>query len=241
MCEEHLNFSQVLKRNHEKEVQRCHAENDSKMQRRRFDPWIVSNEYISDEDDFLQPVSSLPIEIPEMMSNNVLDEHPLRYAGTYTDKDLLRIKMDLVQKDIDNLMEFKQLVGHQARKEYEAMKNDEDDDGPTDMPQRRAHNASKKYARADYLTLTTIDPVFKPCCVGPDMDDDLVISHLVQEMLDKLDNFTPIPIDKPCEKPALHLSNFCIERKTSPVLLFKILFLCRRHSGPSPKALRSLS
>ncbi|EFP11908.1 hypothetical protein CRE_29326 [Caenorhabditis remanei] len=211
-CEEHIKFAKTLENNHKKEVLRCHAESDSKMQRRRFDPWIVSNEHISDEDDYLQAVSTVPETVPDTANHNVLDEHPLRYAKHYTDKDVLKIKMSLVQQDIDDLMEFKRLVVAQAQKEHDSMGSDDDDAIPNDMAQRRVFKAAQKYARNDYLTLTTIDPVFKQCSMGPDMEDQLIITHLVHSMLQKIDGI-PMepPVEKQCQKPALHLTRFCID------------------------------
>ncbi|CAI2348684.1 unnamed protein product [Caenorhabditis sp. 36 PRJEB53466] len=213
-CEEHVEFSKVLEENHRKEVQRCHAENDTKMQRRRFDPWIASNEYISDEDDFLQAIGTLPLEFQNPVNDNTLDDHPLRYARYYTDKDLLKIKIDLVQKDIENLIEFKELITTQARKEHDSSGKNNTDDRPTDIPQQRFFDASDRYARNDYLTLTTVDPVYNKCCVGPDMDDAVVVQHTVHCLLDKIDNFTPISIEKQCHKPAIHLSKFCFDHIT---------------------------
>ncbi|CCD66652.1 Protein sumv-1 [Caenorhabditis elegans] len=210
-CEEHVEFSKTLENNHKKEVMRCHAENDSKMQRRRFDPWIASNEYISDDDDYLQAAQTVPQRLPDVANDDILDNNSLRYAEYYTDKDILNIKMDLVQKDIDDLIEFKELVTSQAQKEHELLGNDEEEDYPTDMAQRRIFKASTKYSRNDYLTLTTIDPVFHQCCVGPDMDDSLVIVHTMHSILDKIDNFEPIDSEKQCNKPALHLSKFCFD------------------------------
>lgn len=213
-CHEHLEFSKVLENNHKREVMRCHAENDSKMQRRRFDPWIASNESISDEDDFLQAVQTVPQGIPDMVNHNILDEHPLRYAKHFTDKDIVKIKMSLVQKDIDDLLEFKRLVIAQAQKEHELLGSEGDDELPTDIAQRRVFKASKKYARKDYLTLTTIDPVYKRCCVGPEMGNDLVVAHVLHSLLDEIDGHTPAPLEKQCLKAALHLSKFCIDHIT---------------------------
>uniref|UniRef100_A0A8R1HKP7 Zf-C3Hc3H domain-containing protein n=1 Tax=Caenorhabditis japonica TaxID=281687 RepID=A0A8R1HKP7_CAEJA len=226
-CEEHVNFSKILEQNHKREVMRTHAENDTKMQRRRFDPWIASNEYISDEDDYLQAVRTLPSETPDYAAtDDIIDDHPLRFAGTFTDKDVLAIKMNLVQKDIDNLLEFKQLVVNQAQKEHDLMENDEEADGPTDLPQRRVFKAAGKYSRNDYCTLTTIDPVCNQCCVGPEMDDNNVINHVVHSLLDKLDEFPPISVENQCLRPALHMSKFCIDHITLDRRQ-KLFSLCR--------------
>uniref|UniRef100_A0A1I7TWP6 Zf-C3Hc3H domain-containing protein n=1 Tax=Caenorhabditis tropicalis TaxID=1561998 RepID=A0A1I7TWP6_9PELO len=210
-CEEHLEFAKILETNHRKEVMRCHSENDTNMQRRRFDPWIASNGYISDEDDYLQPMQEAPQGIPETSNNNFLDNHPLRYAKTFTDKDILKIKMELVQQDIDDLTEFRRLLTSQAQREHESLGNDGEDDLPTDFVQRRLFKASAKYDRKDYLTLTTIDPVYKQCLIGPNMDDQLVVTHIIHSILDKIDNKETFSAEEQCTKSALPLSNFCID------------------------------
>ncbi|EGT45684.1 hypothetical protein CAEBREN_22126 [Caenorhabditis brenneri] len=209
-CEEHNDFSKLLEQNHKKEIQRCHAENDTNMQRNRYDPWIASNEFITDEDDFLQPMRDAPLGVPESSNDNFLDNHPLRYAEHFTEKDVLRIKMDLVQKDIEDLMEFKRLLTAEAQKEHEQLGDDKEEDRPTGMVQGRLFKASEKYSRKDYLTLTTVDPVYKPCCVGPNMEDPMVIAHIMHSILDKIENVEPVSVESQCTRPALHLSNFCI-------------------------------
>ncbi|UMM25682.1 hypothetical protein L5515_005401 [Caenorhabditis briggsae] len=213
-CEEHKELAKVLEQNHRKEVQRCHAENDSKMARRRFDPWIVSNDYISDDDDFLQAIQEVPVGTQEFANNSILDSHPLRYAGRFTEKDLLRIKMDLVRQDITDLEEFRRLLTAQAQKEHELMLMDEEDDDelPTDMAQRRVIRAAEKYGKLDDLVLTTTDPVFKPCCVGPEMDDQQVINHVIHSLLAKVCGSTPISVpEEKCKNAALPLNKFCID------------------------------
>ncbi|CAO4371666.1 unnamed protein product [Caenorhabditis nigoni] len=213
-CEEHKELAKVLEQNHRKEVQRCHAENDSKMARRRFDPWIVSNDYISDDDDFLQAIQEVPEGTQEFANNSILDSHPLRYAGRFTEKDLLRIKMDLVRQDITDLEEFRRLLTAQAQKEHELMLMDEEDDDelPTDMAQRRVIRAAEKYGKLDDLVLTTTDPVFKPCCVGPEMDDHQVINHVIHSLLAKICGSTPLSIpEEKCKNAALPLNKFCID------------------------------
>lgn len=217
VCEEHTGFAKMLETNHKKEVMRCHAENDTKMQRRRFDPWITSNEYISDEDDYLQSINDVSASSQEWADNSILENHPLRHAKHFTEKDILKIKVELVQKDIDDLSEFKRLVAARAQKEHDSMDSDDDEeDLPTDMAQRRVFNAARRYARKDYLTLTqTIDPVYKRCCVGPNMSDRQVVDHVISDLLDKVEGNEQknvlVVAEKQCENSAMQLSEFCFE------------------------------
>ncbi|CAD6190311.1 unnamed protein product [Caenorhabditis auriculariae] len=211
ICEEHEIFRQRIKRNYQKEMLRLHAECDSQQtKKRRYNPTLVADEWVSDEDEWLQPASTLSVEFPEQIYENAVDDDMFRHAGVYTDKDILKMRLNFLKRDIQEISNFRMVLKARALRRYEAIMTSQSKSTSLEFTQQRMYEAMTGYGKSDCLFAGSSQPRNREFCrYGhvDEADNDSVVNHVMEKLICVLEK-TPIP--RPCHQFSLPASKFCI-------------------------------
>ncbi|CAI5446637.1 unnamed protein product [Caenorhabditis angaria] len=214
-CEEHDKHAEMLRNNRNKEELRIRAECDNlNGKRRKFHSIIVSNDYVSDEEDYLQSCSSLPNELPDKAYDNTIDSDPMRHAEIFTEKDILRLKIKYLKQDIDDLNQFYEMLEAEAAKTSDKLNDSSSRPVVLDVPQIRALESIQEIGRKDYPR-AGLDRYRGPrevCRYGRsdlDLPDSIVIPQILENLLDKTcGKVLKKPIE-PCRAEALARIGYC--------------------------------
>uniref|UniRef100_A0A1I7XTE5 Zf-C3Hc3H domain-containing protein n=1 Tax=Heterorhabditis bacteriophora TaxID=37862 RepID=A0A1I7XTE5_HETBA len=116
-CEQHLDFRNSLKRRYTKEQMRLRLEGGHK--KRKYKPLIRDENFVSEDDDCLMPCDDWSNPVVDHIFEHAPDDDditPLRSAGVYTEKEVLRFKLAQLKKEIEALQLFKEMREESARR-----------------------------------------------------------------------------------------------------------------------------
>ncbi|CAB3402645.1 unnamed protein product [Caenorhabditis bovis] len=213
ICEEHKTFGKMLKSHHQKELLRLRAESENPLSKRqKFSSFIAANGYVSDEDDVLNNMYNMPPSSADQININFIEEDPLRHAEYFTDKDVIRIRLRAVEKNRDDIVEFRKTTTAQASRVKQAINERNHKIAVFDVPQMRVYDALMQYPHKESLHLSrpkTIPDL--PVCQyydGMNDDDNTAAEKVVKSLLDRLDGISVNPPEK-CTSTAIQFTDFC--------------------------------
>ncbi|CAI4228936.1 unnamed protein product [Auanema sp. JU1783] len=220
-CELHTKLANNLKRRYTKEKARLSLEGTKKKYRKV----IQSEELVSDEDEFLLPCShwTVPKQDSVYFFSHEDDlDIPLMQAGVYTDKEVLQVRMALLNKEIKHLEHYREMTAENIRRTAEFTLE------PTKSKRKRASldsNQLKDYlAKRTYHKETVVTKRLKAMksrvpedsvyCLFGDSEDSVAVEDVVGKLVSSVanDDFIPIPAQgsSRCVRLALPGAKHCL-------------------------------
>ncbi|PAV88451.1 hypothetical protein WR25_06025 isoform B [Diploscapter pachys] len=220
ICEMHDKLCSTLKELSNKEKVRL--ESDFVTKRRRIPMVIRTNDYVCEEDPSLYSVSTCYGSIPNYIAFEDQMLYQLRNANTFTDKELLKMQLEMTKREIATLEEVRSIAKEDARRFYQMF----DYSNKTkrkyinlDKLQGRAFEANETYSKShkEMEELFIKPQVKKPACTNRCIQgtecktDGETVFVLLQEVVGRIADDGIMAEDDPdrCRSSTVPSSSYC--------------------------------